>query len=46
VQFLGAEKRFYTAWVKRRNTRREQMSSALSPIADMPPLLRHVGFVP
>jgi hypothetical protein len=33
-------------WVKRRNTRSEQMSSAVAPITDIQRLLRHVRSVP
>jgi hypothetical protein len=36
---------FHTAWVKRRNTRKEQMISALPPIADIPGPLRAFGDV-
>jgi len=32
---LGYEKRFHTAWVKRRKTRGEQMFSALLPNSDI-----------
>jgi len=35
LQLLGYEKRFHTAWVKRRNTRGEQMFSAVLPAADI-----------
>jgi hypothetical protein len=35
VQFLGEEKRFHTAWVKRRNTRGEQITSAVIPTTDI-----------
>ena len=42
-----AEARFHTAWAKRRNTRYEQMTSALAPpTTDIQRLLRHVRFVP
>ena len=34
-QFRNAELRFYTAWVKRRNTRWERMFSASPPEADI-----------
>jgi hypothetical protein len=40
----GYEKRFHTAWVKRRDTRREQMFPALLP-KDMLGLPREVRFV-
>jgi hypothetical protein len=35
LELLGYEKRFHTAWVKRRNTRYEQMFSALPLKADI-----------
>src|SRR6266403_5556737 len=37
---------FHTAWVKRRNTRCEQMFSALPPRPDIAQCGRHVRFVP
>jgi hypothetical protein len=46
MQFLGKEKRFYTAWVKRRNTRCEPMSSAFPPKATVLRTSRHVSNVP
>ena len=33
-------------WVKRRNTRFEQMTSVVPPTTDMRRLRQHVGFVP
>src|SRR5438477_13218661 len=37
---------FHTAWVKRRNTRGEQMFSAVHPTTDIAKILRHVRLVP
>ena len=34
---------FHTAWVKRRNTRKEHMFSAVTPATDMRRPLRYVG---
>jgi hypothetical protein len=42
----NAEPRFYTAWVKRRNTLAEHMFSALPPTTDMWRLHRNDRFVP